>query len=59
MCKVRISNRGNNYTNFNFPSKEFDLPTDLVPVIQNLFNELNAQRKTATEPIISIETICK
>jgi hypothetical protein len=58
MCKVIISNRGNSYCNFNTPSKEFDIPSEMVPVLQGIFNELNATRKTATEPIINLN-LCK
>jgi len=57
MCRVLISNRGNNYCTYNIPQKEFDIPTELVPVLKDIFHELNAQRTTATEPIISIETL--
>ena len=57
MCKVRITNRGSNYSNFNTPSKEFDIPTEVVPILKNIFYELNATRKTASQPEISIETL--
>ena len=57
MCKVRISNRGNNYFNPSFPSKEFDIPSEMVPILENIFSELNQTRKTAVEPNITIEKI--
>ena len=57
MCKVRITNRGSNYSNFNTPSKEFDIPTDIVPFLTQIFQELNSTRKTASQPEISIETL--
>ena len=57
MCKVRITNRGSNYSNYSNPSKEFDIPSEMVPVLESIFHELNAARKTAVDPSISIETL--
>ena len=57
MCKVLISNYGNNYFNASFPSKEFDIPSEMVPILENIFSELNQMRKTAVEPNISIHKI--
>lgn len=57
MCKVRIVNSSNNYTPMNSTSIETDIPTEMVPIIQQIFNELNAKRKTAVYPSISIKKI--
>ena len=57
MCKVLISNRSSNYSNYNNPSKEFDVPSEMVPVLESIFHELNATRKTAVDPSISIEKL--
>ena len=57
MCKVLIINRCDNYRNYNCPKKEFDIPNELVPVLQGIFRELNQSREVATEPIISIQKI--
>lgn len=56
MCKVVISNRGSNFSHaFNYTSKEFDIPSDIVPVLEDIFSELNSTRITATDPIINIK----
>ena len=57
MCKVRIVNSSNNYTPMNSTSIETDIPTEMVPIIQQIFNELNSKRKTAVYPSISINKI--
>ena len=57
MCKVIISNQWDNYRNLGCPSKEFDIPSDLLPVIKNIFKELNDTRKSATDPVLSIKTL--
>ena len=57
MCKVLIRNRASNYGQLNCPTKEFDIPSDLVSTLESIFNELNATRKTAIEPIINIVKI--
>ena len=57
MCKVLITNRGNNYNNYGNPSIEVDIPTESVTLLESLFSELNTQRKSATEPCISIKKL--
>lgn len=57
MCKVLITNRGNNYNNHGNPSIEVDIPTESVNFLESLFKGLNTQRKSATEPCISIKKL--
>ena len=57
MCKVRIVNSGNNYSPINSTSIETDIPAEVVPIIKQIFEELNAQRKTAIYPSLSISKI--
>ena len=54
MCKVRIVNKGNSYTDLNNASVEMDIPSESVPVIKQIFSELNKTRISATCPLISI-----
>ena len=54
MCKVRIVNKGNNYSNLNSTSIEMDIPAESVPVIKQVFSELNKTRLNAICPLISI-----
>lgn len=54
MCKVRIINKGNNYSDINSTSVEMDIPSESVPVIKQVFSELNKTRISAICPLISI-----
>jgi hypothetical protein len=57
MCKVRIVNKSNNYSVLNNTTIEADIPSDVVPVIKQIFTELNNQRTNACMPSISIEKL--
>ena len=57
MCKVRISNRGNGYYIHHIPEVETDIPSDIYPVIESIFKELNSARKSESEPLINIKKI--
>lgn len=54
MCKVRIVNKGNNYSDLNSTSIEMDIPSESVPIIKRVFSELNKTRPNAICPLISI-----
>ena len=54
MCKVRIVNKGNNYSDLNSTSIEMDIPSASVPIIKQVFSELNKTRLNAICPLISI-----
>ena len=57
MCKVRISNSGNNLFNPHVPSIETDIPMEVVSILEEVFKELNKNRNSSTEPIISINKV--
>lgn len=57
MCKVRIYNRGNGYFSYHIPMVEADIPTEFVPVLEDVVKKLNNDRKSAIEPIIDINKI--
>ena len=54
MCRVRIVNAQNNYTTINNTQIETDIPTELVSVFKQVFNQLNSTRTNACMPSISI-----
>ena len=54
MCKVRIVNKGNNYSDLNSTAIEMDIPSESVHVIKQIFSELNKTRPNAICPFISI-----
>lgn len=57
MCKVRIVNQGNNYSTINSTSIEIDIPSESVPVLQEVFSELNKTRSNAICPFLSIKKL--
>lgn len=57
MCKVRIVNHSNNYNDFNNPTIETDIPSEMVPLFEKIFHELNSKRVNAVCPSISINKI--
>lgn len=57
MCKVRIVNKGSNYISYNNTELETDIPTEVVNILEQVFRDLNANRKSATMPSISINRI--
>jgi len=54
MCKVRIINSNNGYTSYNNTEIEADIPSEMVPIIKQVFTELNKKRTNACMPSISI-----
>jgi len=54
MCKVRIVNKPNNYITYDSTEVEVDIPSEMVPVFKQVFNELNSKRTNACMPSISI-----
>lgn len=57
MCKVRIINKNSNYCSYNDTEIETDIPTEVYPILKQVFKELNEKRKSATHPSISINKI--
>lgn len=55
MCKVIINNVGNNYNTLNCTSLETDIPSELLPVLEKVFAELNKKRTNAICPRITIQ----
>jgi len=54
MCRVRITNMSNNYSLINSTNIETEIPEDTVPVLKQLFKQLNSTRTNACMPSISI-----
>jgi len=54
MCRVRITNMSNNYSLINSTNIETEIPEDTVPVLRQLFEQLNNTRTNACMPSISI-----
>jgi len=54
MCRVRITNMSNNYSLINSANIETEIPEDTVPVLKQLFKQLNSTRTNACIPSISI-----
>ena len=54
MCKVRIVNKGNNYTSINSTSIEIDIPAETISILRQVFSELNKSRSNAICPFLSI-----
>ncbi len=54
MCRVKIVNHHCNYTDYNNAQIETDIPAEMIPVFQKVFNDLNKSRTNAVCPFISI-----
>ena len=54
MCRVNFVNQHCNYTDYNNAQIETDIPTEMIPVFQKVFNDLNKSRTNAICPFISI-----